>query len=1615
MKTYLSRALARQFMCALLMLSAGATYAQTAELSNLPLVGASSSAAPPNIMLLLDTSNSMAWTHMPDQMEVVGSKQRIGYKASECNALYYNRNRRYAVPKDAAGAALPTPSFTSAPYNYFINTATTVNLSTSFRAHDANTVQNVVTTLPDTEQAAYYFYFEPSGAMPAFTYNTAPCNTVDSTSPGTSTNVTVTGGQWRRVVVSSTSGPAGYADERQNFAIWYTYYRTRMNSAKSSIGLAFQSLSDSYRVGLLTVNPTLDANNVVTNTVQPSKYTPLGDFNVAQRTLWYNKFYGQRPVGSSPAREALARVGRHYAGKTDGINLGMDTDPVQYACQKNFTIMTTDGNWNVAAEKPGVAGGPTNIDGTAWVGQRDGGATYPRTSDTDPAGLVPSGVFDGTLSQLPYTRTATTLTTYDQPACNYAVPGSAIVRIQQDVRPQIRTVVTTPPQNVTTRQARTVSFTKQSWKVTKQTLQYVIPMATKTTTQLVRYDPASEQSVPVVSCSGYTNCGPSGITGSTSVPSGTCVAQNADASNAYTRVVCTGATTAIQTSACTPGVGGCQVNVIFPPTHVGATSCTAGNSGAPNYYITTCTENSYNSAAPSVTESSPRLVETVNACVTSYGTLNVLCSYASTTAWVNSPSCTAATLTGTTARECQNVSSCSTTVAPFPTSCTGSTVTTANVACVGGTTGTTATGTTVTSCSYGTTVSTAAVNPATCPLGTAAPSAANGFNEVKCTSTTSAITPLGGGTCPEAASAANGWQQKICAAATVTGWRTRSRTTRNETWTYDNGTVVLQPPVVSPYVDLESCRPLPVVVTTPPLPNPVVAAPVYVPYSSTGGSTNSLADVAQYYYTTDLRPSMANIVPPSGTGALDDRATWQHMTTFVVGLGVSGTLPYKPDYASSGTGSFADIRSGAQSWPVWPDPTLNYTTDATLWNSPKSIDDFWHTAVNGRGKYFSAADPDSVVSGIRETLSAINASVGEATSTTISDQVNITEAGLNFASSYTTEEWVGDVQAVDSSAQSTIVWSAKAKLNAQTQAACDDRKIYVRDPSTASKLGPFTLNTRNCTTNTVTSALSTAIQGLISATSLTQYATMTTAPALVDQRAQATVSSLVNYLRGQRQNEGFAVGQSGKLYRARTNVLGDIVNSKPQFVGAPYFDYADDGYYEFKTVNANRQNMIYVGANDGMLHAIYAPPATATPSERVNEGKEAWAYIPTQVIPSLSRLADVNYGSNHRFFVDGTPTVADVKFADGSWHTILVGGLRGGGKGYYALDITNPESPKSLWEFDSSNCGRTGCSVGNTYGQPVVGKLADGTWAVFMTSGYNNSTGQAALFIVNAETGVSIKTINAGAANTGSPLGLAPISAWSDYPTLDRTVTRVYGGDLKGNVWRFQVNDTAVDAVYRIAVAKDPDGNVQPITMPPELGKIGRKPYVYVGTGRLLGASDFANVQRQTVYAIQDDLAQSNSTVNLRSVLTPYRTTQALTIECAANCTSVSDSGFLIDLIGTGEKVIIPVALVNGQLVVITTQPQDNTCGTSGKSKIYFVNASDGTTAKAGEDLSDTVVGVTYVNRGGKVYAIVRYGSRRADDTNGNDNPFNTRAVQTSGQAQPDGDTRSSWREYINR
>jgi Tfp pilus tip-associated adhesin PilY1 len=758
-----------------------------------------------------------------------------------------------------------------------------------------------------------------------------------------------------------------------------------------------------------------------------------------------------------------------------------------------------------------------------------------------------------------------------------------------------------------------------------------------------------------------------------------------------------------------------------------------------------------------------------------------------------------------------------------------------------------------------------------------------------------------------------------------------------------------------------------------------------------GPTPDTLADVAEYYWKTDLRDPLHNparctggpIITNGGTDEQDVCTNTplypkQYMTTYTLGLGASGLMQYDNDYLREGSADFlsiktetiADPNTGTCSWQPngicnWPKPVSD---------TQSNIDDLWHAAVNGRGIYFSASDPSAVATSISDALTDVGVKPGALAAVTVTS-TNLVAGGNNsiFEVSFKAGEWSGDVvkRSIDATTGelSAPVWAAQALLDAKVANGTHKaRTIYTYDTELTStdKIKPF-LYDELSEAEKEYFALK-AIQGL------SQICEVGTTCLAAKTQVSASGEPLLNFIRGDSTNEGSPIDRA-TFYRQRAHLLGDIASSEAVYVQASPWNYADLQYGAFKTANADRAGQVYVGANDGMLHAFDA----AT-------GEEAWAYVPRIVMPSLYKLADKNYAApdRHQFLVDATPVAGDIYDNHSqvkAWKTILVGGLNHGGRGYYALDITDPAAPKALWEFTDDN-------LGYTYGNPVITKLKDGTWVVIVASGYNNVSpgdGQGWLFILDAVSGAVIRTIGTGVGNVGTPSGLARIAGWANFPDNNNTTQRVYGGDLLGNLWRFDINgdipvtvDPPVYDAQRLAKLVDAEGVAQPITSKPELGKVGSHPVVFVGTGQLLGSDDLVTAQQQSLYAIKDrltvtDLTDLDNPVygdygSPRQPLSPPQTTpppgnfvkQTLTkVRCPPGedeeedettryCTVTSsntavdfdtiDDGWYIDFPVPGERVNTDLRLQLGTLAFNTNTPTTGACVPVGVSYAYFLN-----------------------------------------------------------------------------
>lgn len=377
---------------------------------------------------------------------------------------------------------------------------------------------------------------------------------------------------------------------------------------------------------------------------------------------------------------------------------------------------------------------------------------------------------------------------------------------------------------------------------------------------------------------------------------------------------------------------------------------------------------------------------------------------------------------------------------------------------------------------------------------------------------------------------------------------------------------------------------------------------------------------------------------------------------------------------------------------------------------------------------------------------------------------------------------------------------------------------------------------------------------------------------------------IVDWLRGDATNEGDGSGnfrdRTSKWIGTETfhNKIGSIVSSSPAYVGTPIAFYTDNNYDAFQASYRTRTPMVYVGANDGMLHAFDASTGGLT------SGSEVFAYVPHSVLGTLKEHVK-NDNVEQVYSADGSPVVADAHgnfpscpTSAACWRTILVSGLNGGGRGVFALDITDPattvtteSSAKNLllWEAKHTD-NNIGEDLGFTFSRPIIAKLSDGTWVSIFGNGYNNTgSGEAILYVVKLDDGTVIKKITTSrlAANSAEkPNGLSSVRGWDN--NGDGLINYVYAGDLDGNLWKFDLS-TADAAGNNFTIAysqkpliqvvnssKDTAGNTVflPITSAPEVTQHpGGGLIVYFGNGIALDATHELVVGDRSVFGIFDD------------------------------------------------------------------------------------------------------------------------------------------------------------------
>lgn len=429
--------------------------------------------------------------------------------------------------------------------------------------------------------------------------------------------------------------------------------------------------------------------------------------------------------------------------------------------------------------------------------------------------------------------------------------------------------------------------------------------------------------------------------------------------------------------------------------------------------------------------------------------------------------------------------------------------------------------------------------------------------------------------------------------------------------------------------------------------------------------------------------------------------------------------------------------------------------------------------------------------------------------------------------------------------------------------------------------------------------------------------------------AATTTQNLIDYFRGvQTMEESVTTG----VFRTRTPgagwsaSLGDIVNSTPIFVGAPnpnlYTAASFTGagsYATYAATQSSRTPAIWVGANDGMLHAFNA-----------NTGVELYAFVPNTVIMNgLAQYANPDYV--HRYYVDGEMAIADVY--DSGWKTILVGTLGRGGPGIFALDITNPAAPLFLWEKDSTDIP----VLGKNIGRPVIAQVANGDWRVILGNGIDS--GAASHLVMIGATSGTVTVVNTGSLATNN--GLSAVLARDT--DADGFANVAYAGDLLGNLFKFS-NLSGTPTVTTMFIAKDPSNVVQPITAAPFAAKDSGtgNTWVFFGTGKYLNEVDIGTTQQQTWYGIIDNgVATTRANLVERSFTAQGNIsefgTASLTAGTAADLSG--KNGWFIELPISGERMVVPNRFQGGVLIGISRIPDPvNACKPTGRGIIMAIN-----------------------------------------------------------------------------
>lgn len=600
--------------------------------------------------------------------------------------------------------------------------------------------------------------------------------------------------------------------------------------------------------------------------------------------------------------------------------------------------------------------------------------------------------------------------------------------------------------------------------------------------------------------------------------------------------------------------------------------------------------------------------------------------------------------------------------------------------------------------------------------------------------------------------------------------------------------------------------------------------------TGTGGTSNTLADIALHYWRTDLRTDLLN---DYGTGGPSAPPFWQNMNTYMVSFGASGRM------------SEADVASAKQGLLNWVAPVSN---------QPTTIDDMRHAAHNGGGDFLKVNNAAQFATDLGNVIGSI-AGQQFSQAGVAASAVTLTTGTKKFVPYFISGSWWGNLAMVDIATQTT-----------QWQVIATD--------SNGQPTGVTTLPTP-ASRNVVVWADAAKQAVAFNFANITNAANNLRGANANMQLSAGVTANVIDFLRGDRSQEGTTL-------RKRQAILGDIVSSTPAFIKNntnPRYDLLPLGtpgqssYAAYLASKAARtEGALFVGANDGMLHAFAEGYGANTP------GRELFAYIPRSVLGKVESLSSTGYSFAHTFTVDGPMTEADAYVTTpnltlpGSalgWRNLVIGTAGAGAKSVFAInatDLGNLNTKAVLWEINADpafpampgNSSTAFSELGYVFSSVESGVTVSGDWVSIFGNGYESASGKASLFIVETATGRLLKRIDTDNTNANGLGGVRLVL------NSNKQIIGAYAGDLKGRLWKFDLSNSNTSswalgnggaALFTAMNGATP----QPITAQPAVFERTDQPtylpsyMVTVATGKLFEPTDTAVPSvNQSAYSLWD-------------------------------------------------------------------------------------------------------------------------------------------------------------------